>query len=83
MDADDETNLTEIEILRDGRICIFGMSEAVLAAVHSLRTLEGDRLASRLEALKRCEEPPALAIPLRSQKVSPPSHHSSEDGRQR
>lgn len=40
MDADDESNLTEIEILPDGRICVFGTSAPVIDVVSSLAVLD-------------------------------------------
>ncbi|HEV3007183.1 MAG TPA: hypothetical protein VGX78_22125 [Pirellulales bacterium] len=37
MDADDETRTTEITILPDGRICLFGASRAVLEILGEMR----------------------------------------------
>lgn len=35
--ADDETNITEIELLPDGRICVFGTSLEVLEVLDQLQ----------------------------------------------
>jgi len=35
--ADDETNITEIELLMDGRICVFGTSLEVLTVLDALQ----------------------------------------------
>ncbi len=37
MDATDETNITEIELLPDGRICVFGTSLEVLELLDELQ----------------------------------------------
>jgi hypothetical protein len=37
LDADDETRTTEITILPDGRICLFGASRAVLEILGGMR----------------------------------------------
>ena len=52
MDADDEANITEIEILPDGRICVFGTSVSVIDVVSSLAVLD-DRLQERLLAIRQ------------------------------
>lgn len=52
MDADAEANLTEIEILPDGRICVFGTSVQVIDVVNSLAVLD-DRLHERLLTIRQ------------------------------
>lgn len=37
MDATDETNITDIELLLDGRICVFGTSLEVLELLDELQ----------------------------------------------
>jgi hypothetical protein len=53
MNADDETDITDIDLLPDGRICVFGMSVEVLEVLDQLQS-GGDRSVSeRLEVLFR------------------------------
>lgn len=52
MDANDEANITEIEILPDGRICVFGTSMPVIDVVSSLAVLD-DRLRERLTTIRQ------------------------------
>ena len=47
MDAAEETNLTEIELTADGRICIFGASREVLELLDAAG-LADNRLQARL-----------------------------------
>ena len=37
MNAEDETNVSDIELLPDGRICVFGASAEVLAVLDQLQ----------------------------------------------
>lgn len=55
MDATDETNITDIELLPDGRICVFGTSQEVLELLDELQggcdePLRRRTIASRGEA---------------------------------
>lgn len=69
MDADDEANITEIEILPDGRICVFGTSAAVIDVVNSLAVLD-QRWHERLLAIRQhhlrsqhaANSPPAMKV---------------------
>jgi hypothetical protein len=58
MNADDETAITEINLLRDGRICVFGSSREVLEILESLEF--GDpALSARVAHLRQqaaCED---------------------------
>lgn len=51
MDHDDETSITEISIASDGRIYVFGASQAVLEALDDLEL--GDRSVAERVALVR------------------------------
>jgi hypothetical protein len=53
MRADDEVNITEIELLPDGRICVFGLSAEVLAVLDSLSDGRDNELRARLSSLTR------------------------------
>lgn len=69
MDANDEANITEIEILPDGRICVFGTSAAVIDVVNSLAVLD-QRWHARLLAIRQhhlrsqhsADSPPAMKV---------------------
>ena len=50
MNADDETNVTDIQLLPDGRICVFGTSEEVLEVLDELQGGQDPAVARRLEA---------------------------------
>jgi len=50
MNADDETNVTDIQLLPDGRICVFGTSEEVLEVLDELQGGLDPIVARRLEA---------------------------------
>ncbi|MCC6493425.1 MAG: hypothetical protein IT424_10420 [Pirellulales bacterium] len=50
MHADDETNLTEIELLSDGRICVFGTSRPVLEILDDLAAGQDEGVRRRLRA---------------------------------
>jgi hypothetical protein len=54
----DETNLTEITILPDGRVYVFGLSREVLEVLHAL---QGDdpRIQGLLERARAAEKAPA------------------------
>ena len=51
MEANNETNITEIELCSDGRIFIFGASYEVLRLLDDL-ALSDDALRSRLETMR-------------------------------
>lgn len=51
--ADDETRISEITILPDGRIYVFGMSRQVLEMLGELR-LADPGLRQRIEQVRRC-----------------------------
>jgi hypothetical protein len=48
---DDETNITDIELLPDGRIFIFGASSEVLEVLSQLQNTADPAVAARLEKL--------------------------------
>jgi hypothetical protein len=48
--ATDETNITEIELLPNGRICVFGTSLEVLDVLNELQGGLDEKVARRLEA---------------------------------
>lgn len=50
MDADDETNITDLELLPDGRIFIFGASLEVLQILEGIQCTSDGVLASRLKS---------------------------------
>lgn len=50
MIASDETNITEIELLPDGRICVFGTSIEVLDVLDELQGGMDSNIRRRLEA---------------------------------
>jgi hypothetical protein len=52
MHADDETNITDINLLPDGRICVFGTSIEVLELLDELQGGADRNVSSRLEALR-------------------------------
>ena len=64
MDADDEAELTEITILGDGRICIFGTSAQVLAALAKVCPTDVD-LQRRVEYLRAACRPATSQYQLR------------------
>ena len=49
MDADDETNITDLELLPDGRIFIFGASLEVLQILEGIQCSSDGVLSSRLK----------------------------------
>ena len=49
MDAEDETNITDLELLPDGRIFIFGASLEVLQILESIQCSTDGVLSSRLK----------------------------------
>jgi hypothetical protein len=51
MNAEDETNVTDIELLPDGRICVFGASAEVLQVLDRLQGGGDGSLTARLAAL--------------------------------
>lgn len=48
MDADDETSITEIELMPDGRIYLFGASRQVLEAIDGLQQGRNIGIRARL-----------------------------------
>jgi hypothetical protein len=52
MEAYDETNITEIELLADGRICVFGTSIEVLEVLEQLQGKQAGPLSARLHAVR-------------------------------
>jgi hypothetical protein len=48
--ASDETNITEIELLPNGRICVFGTSLEVLDVLDELQGGLDEKVRRRLEA---------------------------------
>ncbi len=53
MSTADESNVTDIELMPDGRIFVFGTSIEVLDVLNQLRTRDADELAIR--ASRDCE----------------------------
>ena len=56
METDDESTLTEISILGDGRICVFGASAAVLSVLAGLCPADAE-LQRRVEHVRRVRGP--------------------------
>jgi hypothetical protein len=80
VDAEDEANLTEIEILPDGRICVFGMSAEVLAVVNGLPTMDADRLAQRRLAMDGRETIDGASDEMgASARIRTPLNHRDQD----
>lgn len=52
MDAEDETNVTDIELLPDGRICVFGASAEVLQVLDDLQRGSDGSINARLDMLR-------------------------------
>jgi hypothetical protein len=48
MNAEDETNVTDIELLPDGRICVFGASAEVLTVLDQLQCGADQSVSDRL-----------------------------------
>jgi hypothetical protein len=59
MNAADESNITDIELLPDGRICVFGTSLEVLEVLDELQCRADSSVSGRLGALRPidCDEP--------------------------
>ncbi|QDT97149.1 hypothetical protein [Gimesia aquarii] len=49
MQAEDESNITELEILPDGRICVFGASREVLEIFQTMQIESQSKLIQRLK----------------------------------
>jgi hypothetical protein len=67
MNADDETNVTDIELLPDGRVCVFGTSIEVLEVLDQLQGGADSSLSARLQPWRKatCQRllgPPSLAV---------------------
>ncbi|MEQ9379780.1 MAG: hypothetical protein RJP95_02875 [Pirellulales bacterium] len=67
MDAKDECNITEIEVLPDGRVCVFGTSAEVLAVLQGLDPDENSPLARRLRIQMEHKSLPAPRGPEREE----------------
>ena len=64
MNASDECNITEIEVLPDGRVCVFGTSAEVLSVLQELRPDTAAVLEQRLQIRLDCQATqPAQAKP--------------------
>ena len=48
MDANDELNITELELLKDGRVFVFGASREILSIMNEIQCSSDNRLGSRL-----------------------------------
>ena len=59
MKADDEANITEIEVLPDGRDCVFGTSAEVLAVLDKLHFSRQGSWEQRLGAQPTGAQAPA------------------------
>ena len=71
MRADDETAITEISFLPDGRVCVFGMSREVLQLLGEL-SLGDPALARRHERVCQSEATaPASSTRYGAQPLSP------------
>jgi hypothetical protein len=55
MNADDETNITDIDLLPDGRICVFGTSIEVLEVLDQLQCGADSTVSGRLGALRQID----------------------------
>jgi hypothetical protein len=53
MNAADETNITDIDVLPDGRICVFGTSIEVLEVLDQMQCGTDRSVSERLEILSR------------------------------
>lgn len=60
MIATDETNITEIELLPDGRICVFGTSLEVLDLLDELQGGQDSNIRRRLEASRGPSNAPQI-----------------------
>jgi hypothetical protein len=49
MDADDETSITDVEIMPDGRIFVFGASSPILEILAELQSPKDSTVSVRLE----------------------------------
>ena len=63
MNADDETNVTEIELLPDGRICVFGTSLEVLELLDGLQCGADGSVSERLDALRKIADDEPQEVP--------------------
>jgi hypothetical protein len=52
MNAEDETNITDIDLLPDGRICVFGTSVEVLEVLDRLQCGADDAINARLDSMR-------------------------------
>ena len=59
MQHEDETSMTEITILPDGRICIFGLSREVLEVLDAAE-LADTAVKQRLALLRRTDAPAGI-----------------------
>jgi hypothetical protein len=63
MNADDETNITEIELLPDGRIFVFGTSLEVLQVLDELQGNADSAVMERLNAVAHAADAHAREAP--------------------
>ncbi|MFN4904744.1 MAG: hypothetical protein ACK5LQ_05900 [Planctomycetota bacterium] len=49
MDAHDETSITDLEIMPDGRIFVFGASSPILEILAELQSLKDSSVSARLQ----------------------------------
>lgn len=52
--ADDEVNITEIEVLANGRVCVFGTSLEVLELLNALQRGSDAAIMQRIDAISGC-----------------------------
>ncbi|HAH44792.1 hypothetical protein [Gimesia sp.] len=68
MEAEDESNMTELEILPDGRICVFGASREVLEIFQAMPMLSQDTIFKRLNQI-HISDPHDVSTPLTATKL--------------
>ncbi|MEX0611460.1 MAG: hypothetical protein WD738_17260 [Pirellulales bacterium] len=56
MNAEDETNVTDIELLPDGRICVFGTSLEVLELLDQLQCGADSLVSARLASWRQADD---------------------------
>lgn len=55
-----ETNVTDIELMPDGRIFVFGTSRQVLDVLNELQTARDGEISSRLETCGQTRPPQSI-----------------------
>jgi hypothetical protein len=63
MNANDETNITDIDLLPDGRICVFGTSIEVLEVLDDLQCGADELISARLDSLRQCNDDEPRQVP--------------------